>query len=63
MNTNNNVKITIRMQTDLKEQIKLLAKRNHISMNEQMLEMLGYACTQKNDNDSQVNELKEESGY
>ena len=46
MKSNNNYKITLRMQMDLKERIKLFAKRNHISMNEQMIEMLEYACTQ-----------------
>ena len=39
----NNARTTLRLQKDLKDGIKLLAKHNHISMNEQILEMLKYA--------------------
>jgi len=42
----NNARTTLRLQNDLKDGIKLLAKHNHISMNEQIIEMLKYAYVQ-----------------
>lgn len=40
----NNYRTTIRISKDLKELIKMISKYNHISFNQQIIELLEYAC-------------------
>lgn len=44
--SNYNIRTTLRIPKDLKERVKLLARKNHISMNEQFIEMLESAYMQ-----------------
>ncbi|MDO5569052.1 MAG: toxin-antitoxin system HicB family antitoxin [bacterium] len=39
----NNYRTTIRISKNLKEMISLIAKYNHISLNQQVIELLEYA--------------------
>lgn len=40
----NNYRTTIRISKDLKELIKMISKYNHVSFNQQIIELLEYAC-------------------